>query len=462
MVEIMQTRSQILRSRALLILLALVVSCTRVGHAASSWDGKTPVDYVLDVETDRSDAQYHQGEKVTFKIQLKQGQTPVTDGAVKWTISKDGVAPIQTGTANLQNGQASIDGSVNEPGFLHCEVVFQHDKTKFTALSAAGIDIDKIKPSISVPDDFDSFWEGKKKLLAAVPINARLTPVPPPPDRPGVDTFDVQADCVGAGLSGYYARPVGAKPKGCPAILMPDAAGVQSADLLAATRWGQKGCITLFINAHGIPNGKPKPFYAALAAGELKDYRVHGRESRETYYFLGMYLRVQRGLDFLTSQPEWDGRTLIMIGGSQGGAQAIVGAALDPRVTFVVAANPAMCDHTGMVAGRVAGWPKLIPIGPDGKPEPAVLETSRYFDTVNFASRVKVPVFGWEGFLDVVAPPTTVFAAYDNLAGKKMITPDISHGHQTDPLMWQAISKAVLAHIAEQNKNAPQAAAMAH
>ncbi len=443
-----------------ILLTPIVASSARA--AASSADPKAAADYVLDVETDRPDALYHQGEKVTFNINLHHQQQSVADASVKWTISKDGVAPIQTGTIALQNGQASISGSLSEPGFLHCEVTYQHEKEKFTALAAGGIDIGMIKPSMPAPDDFDAFWESKKKLLAAVPINARLTPVPPPPNRPGVETFDVQADCIGAPLSGYLARPVGAKPRGCPAILMPDAAGVQSADLLAATRWGQKGCITLFINAHGIPNGKPKAFYAALAAGELKDYRTHGRESRETYYFLGMYLRVQRGLDFLTSQPEWDGRTLIIIGGSQGGAQAIVGAALDPRVTYVVAANPAMCDHTGMVAGRIAGWPKLIPIGADGKPDPAVLETSRYFDTVNFAARVKAPLFGWEGFLDVVAPPTTVFAAYDNIPGKKTITNDISHGHQTDPMMWQAISKAVLAHIAEQNKSQPQSAAMAH
>jgi cephalosporin-C deacetylase-like acetyl esterase len=238
---------------------------------------------------------------------------------------------------------------------------------------------------------------------------------------------------------------------------MPDAAGVQSADLLAATRWGQKGCITLFINAHGIPNGKAKDFYTSLAAGDLKDYRTHGRESRETYYFLGMYIRVLRALDFLAAQPEWDGRTLIIIGASQGGAQAIVGAALDPRVTFVVACNPAMCDHTGMVVGRVAGWPKLVPIGPDGKPDAAALETSRYFDTVNFAARVRAPLFGWEGFLDVTAPPTTVFAAYNNVPGKKEITNDISYGHQVNGFkMWPAITKAVLAHIADQAKAVAQ------
>jgi cephalosporin-C deacetylase-like acetyl esterase len=427
--------------------------------AASSWDGKTPAEYIVAVETDRPDALYHQGEKVTFKIELKHGAEPA-DGQVVYVISKDGAPPIQKGTLTLDNGRGAVDGTLAEPGFLHCEVTYKREKTSFTAIAAAGVDIDQIKPSMPAPADFDSFWADQKQKLASVPINPRLTPVPPPPDRPGIVTFDLQADCIGAPVSGYYARPADAKPKACPAILMPDAAGVRDSDLLGAARWAQKGCIVLWTNAHGIPNGKPKDYYNALANGDLKDYRTRGRESRETYYFLGMYLRVQRGLDFLTSQPEWDGRTLIIIGGSQGGAQSIVGAALDQRVTFIVAMNAAMCDHTGMVAGRIAGWPKLVPIDKEGKPDPAALETSRYFDCVNFAPRVKAQVFGWEGFLDVVAPPTGVYAAYNALPGKKEIVNDPSHGHATDGMkVWPTVAKVVLAHIAEQAKSAASAPA---
>jgi len=426
-------------------------------HAAAATDAKAPA-YVLTVATDRADALYKQGEKVTFNIEVQQQQQPA-DGSVAWTISKDGVAPVRTGTVALQGGKAAIEGSLAEPGFLHCEVTFQHEKEKFTAIAAAGVDIGQIKPSMPAPEDFDAFWGGKKKELAAIPLNARLTPVPPPADRPGIETFDLQADCIGKPVSGYYSRPTGAKPKACPALLYVDGAGVRNSDLLAGARYAQRGIIALAINAHGIPNGQSPQFYADLANGELKSYRFDGRQSRDTYYFLGMYLRVLRALDFLASQPEWDGRTLIIVGGSQGGAQSIAGAALDPRVTFIVALNPAMCDHSGMVAGRVAGWPKLVPVA-DGKPDAAALQTSRYFDGVNFASRVHAEVFGWEGFLDVVAPPTGVYAAYNQLPGKKTITNDPTHGHGLDGMkLWPAVANAVYAHIAEQAKKPAAAVA---
>src|SRR5690606_31768012 len=111
----------------------------------------------------------------------------------------------------------------------------------------------------------------------------------------------------------------GAAPKSLPAILTVHGAGVRSSSLggpagLAKTYQA----IAMDINAHGIPNGQTKEFYDALSAGELKGYPHFGREDRETSYFLGMFLRVQRALDFLTSQPEWDGQVLVVQGSSQG------------------------------------------------------------------------------------------------------------------------------------------------
>ena len=416
--------------------------------AGTSWDGKAPVEYVLSVTTDRPDAIYHQGEPVTFNILLEDNKQPATAGEVTWTISKDSVPPIETGSATLAEGKAAVTGSLTEPGFLRCEVTFKHDKDKFTAVGAAAIDPLEIKPSLPAPDDFDAFWAEKKKELAAVPINAKLTPVPLPPNRTGVELFEYQADSIGAPSVGYYGRPAGAKPKSLPAVLFVPGAGVRSANLDAAAGWSKSGMLFIDLNAHGIPDGKPKEFYAALDSGELKDYRTRGRESRDTYYFLGVYFRVLRALDFLTSQPEWDGKTLILSGVSQGGGLALAGAALDPRVTYMIAFVPGLSDHTGMLVNRIAGWPKLIPKGPDGKPDPKVMEVARYFDNVNFASRVKVPGHFAVGFLDTTCPPTCTYAVYNNFAGKKDIVNYPNNGHDLGFQIWNDMRKVILAVIA--------------
>ncbi|XHR27948.1 MAG: acetylxylan esterase [Chthoniobacteraceae bacterium] len=445
------------RWRAACVCVAVALSSAASLFAGASSDGEKAVEYIVSVYTERSAAVYHKGEPVNFEVYLEHNRQPATEGAVVWKLTKDGVIPpLQTGTATLNaEGRAVVTGTLGEPGFLQCEVSFKGTDKNYTALAAAAIDPSDIQPSLPKPADFDAFWAEKKKQLAAVPINPKLTSVPPPAGRTGVETFEFQADCVGNPASGYYARPVGAKPKSCPALLYVEGAGVVATDLLAPTRYAQKGVLALDLNAHGIPVGKPREYYNDLANGELKDYRVRGRESRDTYYFLGMYLRAQRGLDFLTSQPEWDGRTLLVVGVSQGGAQSLAATSLDPRVTFTVACVPGQCDPSGPVVGRIAGWPKVVPKGADGKLDPKALEAMRYFDTVNFATRIKTPVYGWIGFCDVTCPPTGSYAAFNQLAGPKTIVNDPVRGHDAGgPGVWMAISKAVDAHIAEQAKAA--------
>ena len=438
-----------------LFLLSLWTGLGGNARAASSWDGKgTAPDYVLTATADRPDALYHQGETVTFTLTLQHDQQPA-DGSVDWVISKDGVPPLDKGTSVLQGGKATITGTLTEPGFLHCEAHFKTDKgVTLTGISAGGFDLFDIKPSLPVPDDFDAFWAAKKKELAAVPLNAKLTAVPLPPNRTGVDTFEYQADSIGAPSTGYYGRPTGATPKSLPALLFVPGAGVRSANLDSVAGWAKNGILVLDMNAHGIPNGKPSDFYGALDLGELKDYRTRGRESRDTYYFLGVYYRVLRAIEFLAEQPEWDGKTIIMIGVSQGGGLAFAGTALDPRISYMIAMVPGLSDHSGNLVGRIAGWPKAIPKGADGKPDPTVTEVMRYFDTANFATRIKVPVHLEVGFLDVTCPPTCSYVDYNNLTSKKEIVNHPENGHDLGPQIWNDMKKLSLAHIAEQGKGA--------
>lgn len=383
----------------------------------------TPPRYALTARAERREAIYRQGENITFHIWLLLEDQPVEPAQVDWALSKDGLPPLRKGTVKLEHGQGKVEGKLDEPGFLQCQVTY-HAPTGavVTALGGAGVDPEQIRPSLPVPEDFDAFWSAQKQKLAAVPANPRLTPVPW--KAPEVECFDLQADCIGAPISGYFARPAGAKPKSLPIILTVHGAGVSSSILSTAASFAKEGYLALDLNAHGLPNGRPPRFYMDLAAGELKDYRARGRESRETVYFLGMFLRLIRAMDVLTAQPEWDGRTLVVFGSSQGGAQALAAAGLDPRVTFFAAGVPAMCDHTGSAVGRICGWPKLVPDGPDARPDPKVREAARYYDAVNFASRIKVPGILAVGFIDTTCPPTTVYAAYNALQGSKEIFKD--------------------------------------
>jgi cephalosporin-C deacetylase-like acetyl esterase len=434
-------------------LTGLIVLLAACGPTELLAQAKKPsTNYTLTVSTERPTAIYKLGETVTFNVKLLLDQSPAPEAEVQWLLSKDGVPPTNWGKLKLVNGTGAVTGKLAEPGFLQCRVTYQTAANKpVTATGGAGVDPLQIKPSLPAPDDFDAFWAAKKKLLAAVPVNARLTPVKSP--QAEVECFDLQADSVGAPVSGYFARPIGAKPKSMPIILTVHGAGVRNSNLGGAASWAGQGFLALDINAHGLPNGKPQQFYTDLANSELKDYRNRGRDSRETIYFLGMFLRLARAIDFLTAQPEWDGRTLVVHGSSQGGAQSIVAAGLDARVTFFAAGVPAMCDHTGVAVGRVNGWPKLVPNGPDGKPDPKVLEAARYYDAMNFATRTKAAGILTVGFIDTTCPPTSVYAAYNALGGLKEIFNDPPSTHTVSAKAGQAMRTAILRHV-EQMKTA--------
>jgi cephalosporin-C deacetylase-like acetyl esterase len=160
-----------------------------------------------------------------------------------------------------------------------------------------------------------------------------------------------------------------------------------------------------------------------------------------------MFLRLVRAIDFLTEQPEWDGRTVAVYGSSQGGAQAIAAAGLDSRVSFFVAGVPAMCDHTGFLANRISGWPKFVPTG-EKSPSAAVVSAIRYYDAVNFAARAKAPGYFTVGFIDTTCPPSSVYAAYNALRTPKDIFHDIKAGHTNTPAATAGMRAAVKRHFA--------------
>ncbi len=397
----------------------------------------------LKASTDHADALYQIGETATFTIEAKQDGKPLAEGKVVCVFSKDGVQPQPPQTLNVRDGKATLVGKLDEPGFL----LLRATSGKASAMAGAGYAPLEIKPSMPVPEDFDAFWTAQKAELAKVPMKSMLTPVQAPVK--GVDAFDVQIDCLGKPVSGYFGRPKNAKAKSLPAILHVHGAGVRSANLGSAY-WAanEGGMLSLDINAHGIPNGKPKEFYDALTAGELKGYPQIGNQDREQCYFKGMFLRLIRAIDFLTAQPEWDGKTLIVYGSSQGGFQAFAAAGLDARVSFICAGVPAGCDHTGSQANRVNGWPKIVPNDAEGKPNAAALQASRYFDNVNFATRAKCQGAAVTvGFIDTTCPPTSVYAAYNALTVAKVIHTDVLAGHTNTPAASKFMQDAALKHV---------------
>lgn len=432
----------------------LAVSTLFVASSASAQATAAKQAYKIEITADRPDAIYKSGDEATFTVKLLDGDKPAAGVELNYTLSLDGYKNLSTGKTMSAEQPFTVKGKLDEPGFLRLVVSGKPDgQPLLNGVAAVGYDPLAIKPSLPVPDDFDAFWNDQKKQLAVVPLNPKLTPVDS--QVPTVECFDLQVDCLGGKpVSGYFARPKDAAPKSLPAVLFVHGAGVRSSSLGAAMSTANRiKCLALDINAHGIPNGRPDAFYKALTEGELKNYPQHGRDSRDTIYFRGMYLRLIRAIDFLCAQPEWDGKIVIVRGGSQGGGQALAAAGLDSRVTAFFAAVPALCDHSGNAVDRIAGWPKIVPRGVDGKPDPKVLEAARYIDCMNFATRTKADAILSVGFIDAVCPPTSIYATYNNLGSpRKEMSIGIPYGHTVWTESNTQAEKFLDEHIARMRK----------
>ena len=404
----------------------------------------------LKVTPDRESAVYEVGEEAVFLITVSRGEVRVSVGNVSFVVDdflKGGTAAgLPDGLVALGAEPARVVVKGRRPEFLRCQVTYTPDDGKAVRASAGvGFSPEKIGLSLPVPDDFDEFWAEQKRKLAEVPLDPKLTVVDSKTD--GVASFDVQVQCTGgAPVSGYFSKPTESEPKSLPIVLWVHGAGVRGSSLGNSQKGALAGFLSMDINAHGSPNGKPGTFYSELSKGPLNNYRYAGRDSRDTIYFRGMYLRLVRAIDFLTAQPEWDGKTVVVVGHSQGGGQSLVAGGLDDRVTLIAPGVPAICDHSGESAGRVNGWPKLVPNGADGKPDPKIQLAARYVDAVCFASRCKAEAIMSVGFIDAVCPPSSCYAAYNALQGKKSVINEPLMGHAAPKHIQDAFWARILEH----------------
>ena len=174
-----------------------------------------------------------------------------------------------------------------------------------------------------------------------------LTPVDT--DVPGVELNMFELDALGSKAHGYVAKPAreGRFPAAHPAAVRRRL----RAQRRAAARRAAEGWLMLNVDSHDKLPSDP--------SGNIpRSYQAVGNTDREKSYFLNMYLRDSRALDYLLTRPDWDGKTIVLTGGSMGGQQSLALAGLRPeKITAVLVCVPAGADTNGDLHGRKAGYP---------------------------------------------------------------------------------------------------------
>jgi cephalosporin-C deacetylase len=392
--------------------------------------------YQVRVSLDRENWTYelNQPAKFTFAVTLNNSQ--IAGLPMKYSCGPEAMPAVIEKTVTTSSQAFTIDaGAMKEPGFFRCIATVEKDGKTYRGLATAGYRPDLIKPVVTEPADFDKFWDDGKASLAKIPMEAKIEPAPGL-STPKADAFYVSFQNVGTGISkvsriyGVLAIPKATNPnQKFPALLRVPGAGVRP--YTGQIGLAERGLITLDIGIHGIPVNLPQLLYDELRAGALNRYMLYNLDNRDTYYYRRVFLGCLRANDFLTSLPQYDGKNLGVIGGSQGGILSTMTAALDPRVKALAVSAPAMSDMAGYTGGRVGGWPHGFKDEKMRTKEK--LETASYYDTVNFARRLKIPgIYSWS-FNDEVVLPTSIYAAYNVITAPKRLLLGVELGHANSP-----------------------------
>lgn len=371
----------------------------------------------------------------------------------KWTIRRNNAVVLKEGKLDLSSGKDTIEIAGDQPEMIYVAVEpvaslapadpastpatvrFVGGNTgRDNGLYAVGAAVAPARIGLAAPRpvDLDEFWSGKLAAQAEVPLHAVLTPAAS--DVPDVEMHTFALDALGSKAHGYIAKP--AREGKFPALVLLQYAGVYALNARADAMRAADGWLVMNVDSHDKLPSEP-------SGNVPRNYAAVGNTDRETSYFLNMYLRDSRALDYLLTRPDWDGKTIVLMGTSMGGQQSLVLAGLRPeKITAVLVCVPAGADANGDLHGRKAGYPNWP------ADNPKVMSAALYFDPINFASRIHAPVLAAIGFIDTISPPAGIWTALNQIPVSKEPLPMVESEHNNltpqKELNWEARSKEVL------------------
>jgi cephalosporin-C deacetylase-like acetyl esterase/lysophospholipase L1-like esterase len=385
----------------------------------------------LSATPDEPDGIYRLGESVGWSIAQPADASPQQ---YHYAVKKNDFETIKSGDLEFVSGVARIETRVDEPSMIYVEIT-SSDKTQKPMALGAAVAPERLRPSVPEPADFAGFWRSKLQLLAKVPMQPRSTTGAS--DKDDVDYATITLNGInGTHIHGQLARP--RRPGKFPGLVIYQwASPPYPLQKPWVTDRAAEGWLAFNIEPHDVLPDQPQAYYDALPA-TLKNYQVIGRDDRDKNYFLQMYLADYRAIEYLAGRPDWDHKTLVVMGTSMGGQQSICAASLDPRVSAVIVDEPAGADSNGELHGRAAGYPNWP------ADDPQIMRTALYFDTVNCAAHVTASALVAMGFVDTTAPPVGIWTAFNQLRGPKRAVPlvDSPHNHLATPEQQQPYTQA--------------------
>lgn len=283
---------------------------------------------------------------------------------------------------------------------------------------------------LEVPADFTQFWQ-ETVDATEIPSNYELELKDFNLDF--VECFDLRFRCQPAAQ--VYAKCMLPKKKAAlPVIFYFHGYQGQGPDWSEMFKFTAAGYAVICMDVRGQSG------YSIDGSGfrgnTVKGHIIRGAvQGREHLFYKEVYLDLYRLVSLVATFDWVDEDQLYTYGASQGGALALVAAALNPQIKQTIAIYPFLSDFKRILelGDTSEAYNELFRYfkfhDPFHETEAEIMNTLSYIDVKNFAHMIQAEVKMITGMQDDVCAPSTQFAIYNRIESPKelKIMPEYNH-----------------------------------
>ncbi|MEQ9764547.1 acetylxylan esterase [Streptococcus sp. ZJ151] len=281
-----------------------------------------------------------------------------------------------------------------------------------------------------VPDDFDEFWQ---KNIAALPGQFDHVIEEQDFNTPNLRCIDLYFK--GTNDGNVYARCILPKTsEKVPVIFHFHGYMGQNPDWSVLFSYAALGYGIVAMDVRG-QSGRSLD-NAVFNGNTVKGQIIRGMiDGPDALFYKDIYLDVYSLIEIVATFDEVDETRFSSYGGSQGGALALVAAALNPRIQNCVTIYPFLGDFKRVLelGNHSEAYDELFRYfkfhDPFHQTEDNILKTLSYIDIKNFSHLIKCPVKFVTCLDDDVCFPSTQYAIYNRIQSEKehFLLPEYGH-----------------------------------
>lgn len=281
------------------------------------------------------------------------------------------------------------------------------------------------QPPRTEPEDFDAFWDQTLESARTFPLEARFEPADF--GLVTVETFDVTFRGFGGHpIRGWLMLPRHRREP-LPCVVEYIGYGGGRGTPYVWLLWSGAGYAHLVMDTRGqgsmwVRGDTPDPAPAGNDP-HCPGFMTMGILDPESYFYRRVFTDAVRAVEAARSHPAVDASRVAVTGGSQGGGITLAASGLDPSVAAAMPDVPFLCHYQRATEitdaapySEIVQYCKVHREATD-----RVFDTLSYFDGMNFAARARMPALFSVGLMDMICPPSTVYAAYNHYGGPKQI-----------------------------------------